>query len=343
MDGRRGFGRIVRALAFAGLVHALLFACVGVAAQTRKPISKTGLVEALRIGGLSRAELVRQVEQRGVDFELTEQVAAELRRAGAGPALLRAVGANRRAATGAGAPARTTTAADKTAGTASPPPPPPAPRVALGLFVQDLSPALAATMGVSVRGVFVSTVEAAGLAGRAGLERRDIITALNDEPLTDTDSFRRQLSRLRAGEVFSLTVLREGSVRKLSVGGADKASVPEKKPSTLSPDSAMPATNVGPTGGIGLSLEPLTPELAARFQLSKAKGMVVTYVESSGPAWAAGVRVGDVVEKYNGKDVRTAAEVERAQAKTEGGRVRLKIKRGGDSFNVDLLQRAPAR
>lgn len=342
MDGRRGFGRIVRAVAVAGLAHVLLFACVAAAAQARKPISKTGLVEALRIGGLSRAELVRQVEQRGVDFELTEQVAAELRRAGAGPALLRAVGANRRAA--AGDPARTTTAASKTAGTPSqPPPPPPAPRVALGLFVQDLSPALAATMGVNVRGVFVSTVEAAGLAGRAGLERRDVITAFNDEPVTDTESLRRQLSRLRAGELFSLTVLREGSVQKLTVGGADKAIVPEKKPSTHSPDSAMPATNAGPAGGIGLSLEPLTPELTARFQLSKVKGMVVTYVESSGPAWAAGVRVGDVVEKYNGKDVRNASEVERAQAKTEGGRVRLRIKRGGESFNVDMLQRAPAR
>ena len=343
MDGRRGFGRIARALAVAGLVPALLFACVGVInAQTRKPISKTGLVEALRIGGLSRAELVRQVEQRGVDFELTEQIAAELRRAGAGPALLRAVGANRRATPGAGTTARTTTAANKSAVT-PPPPPPPAPRITLGLVVQDLNPALAAMLGVSVRGVFVSTVEAAGLAGRAGLERRDVITAFNDEPVTDTDSLRRHLSRLRAGEMFSLTVLRGGSVQKLSVGGDDKAFVPEKKPSTLSPDSAMPATNVGPTGGIGVSLEPLTPELTARFQLSKAKGMVVTYVESSGPAWAAGVRPGDVVEKYNGKDVRTTADVERAAAKAEGGRVRLRIKRGGESFNVDLLQRAPAR
>jgi len=66
--------------------------------QAKKPISKQGLLEAVRLNGLSTQELVRQVQQRGVSFQLTPGDESELREAGARPELIEAVRTNYRAA-----------------------------------------------------------------------------------------------------------------------------------------------------------------------------------------------------------------------------------------------------
>jgi hypothetical protein len=56
-----------------------------------KPISLQGLMEALRIGGLTTQELIDIVNQRGVVFQVTEQVETDMRAAGAQTTLIEAV------------------------------------------------------------------------------------------------------------------------------------------------------------------------------------------------------------------------------------------------------------
>ena len=65
-------------------------------APSPKPISQDGLTEALRIGGLSTEELVEIVNNRGVAFQLTDQVESSLRSAGAATPLIEAVRKNYR-------------------------------------------------------------------------------------------------------------------------------------------------------------------------------------------------------------------------------------------------------
>jgi hypothetical protein len=93
---------------------ALAFAIVALAApevlraQTKKPITRDGLVKAVRINGLSTAELVQQVEQRGVSFQMTPDAEQELRAAGARPEVIAAARANYRAGAATTAPASNT-------------------------------------------------------------------------------------------------------------------------------------------------------------------------------------------------------------------------------------------
>jgi hypothetical protein len=83
------------------LLVALL--AIGVLAQAQtstgsaKPISQEGLTQALRIGGLSTAELVEIVSKRGVAFPVTDAVESSLRAAGASSTLIDAVRENYRA------------------------------------------------------------------------------------------------------------------------------------------------------------------------------------------------------------------------------------------------------
>lgn len=77
----------------------LIFAVSGVvaSAQAKKPISRDGLVKAVRINGLSTTELVQQVQSRGVSFQMTADAEQELRGAGARPEVIEAARVNYRA------------------------------------------------------------------------------------------------------------------------------------------------------------------------------------------------------------------------------------------------------
>jgi hypothetical protein len=55
---------------------------------SNKPISKKGLEQAVKIGGLSTSELVAIIDKRGVDFTVTPDVEIELLRAGVKPEVI---------------------------------------------------------------------------------------------------------------------------------------------------------------------------------------------------------------------------------------------------------------
>lgn len=286
--------------------------------QVKKPISKTGLLGALRVGGLTTGELVHEVEKRGVDFEMTEAIADELRRAGAKPELITAVRANYRSATPSPIPDR----------------PNNGPRVSLGLVVQDITPALALSLGLrETSGVLVNSVEKNYLGEQVGVERRDIIIAINDAPVKNSDGLRQLMGRVRAGEAVTLTILRDGSTRKLT-------SSLLKNDGDNSTNNRAPAGGISGRGKLGLRVEPLTPETSARLKLEKIKGLLVTEVDASGPAASAGIRTGDVIEEINGQAVRSMSDVEPALAKNASGPARLRIHRAGKSFGLELQPRA---
>lgn len=56
--------------------------------QAKKPISKDGLIKAIRLNGLSTMELIQQIQLRGVAFEVTPDVEAEMRAAGGRPEVI---------------------------------------------------------------------------------------------------------------------------------------------------------------------------------------------------------------------------------------------------------------
>jgi len=93
---RKNQPRLVAALLVAAA--ALLLFPAAAWAQAAKPISREGLVKAVRINGLSTAELIQQIQSRGVSFQMTPDAEQELRSAGARPEVIEAARANYRAA-----------------------------------------------------------------------------------------------------------------------------------------------------------------------------------------------------------------------------------------------------
>jgi hypothetical protein len=78
--------------ALSGIALLVLLAVPNIARmQTKRPISKNGLIEALKINGLTTKELIRSVLRRGVAFQMTPSDEEDLRAAGARDALILAI------------------------------------------------------------------------------------------------------------------------------------------------------------------------------------------------------------------------------------------------------------
>src|SRR5215218_1963285 len=83
---------------------ALLFAGAASTQTAKKPITKQGLLNAVKINGLSTRELVAQIERRGVDFEVSASDESDLQSVGARPEIIEAARANYRPAVAAARP-----------------------------------------------------------------------------------------------------------------------------------------------------------------------------------------------------------------------------------------------
>jgi serine protease Do len=88
------------------------------------------------------------------------------------------------------------------------------------------------------------------------------------------------------------------------------------------------------SGGFGLSLRPLTPELRQQLGTGQTQGVLVSEVAPGSAAARAGLRPGDVVTEAQGKPVTSPADLAGTLEKLSSGQVvRLKVARGdGKSF-----------
>ncbi len=72
-------------------------------------------------------------------------------------------------------------------------------------------------------------------------------------------------------------------------------------------------------GWLGVRIQTVTEEIAESLGLSEAKGALVTSVADGGPAKEGGVKKGDVILKFNNKDVSEMRKLPRIVAETEVG------------------------
>ena len=84
-----------------------------------------------------------------------------------------------------------------------------------GLTVQTLTPQTAEELGYSSgqKGVVVTDVDPTGIAASVGLSPKDVIVTVNDEKITDAESFRQALTKYDIKEGLRLQVKTGGFSR----------------------------------------------------------------------------------------------------------------------------------
>ena len=90
-------------------------------------------------------------------------------------------------------------------------------------------------------------------------------------------------------------------------------------------------------GRIGVSIQEVTRDLAESFGLAKAGGALISNVEKGGAADKAGIKVSDVILKFDGKAITASTDLPRIVAKTRpGSKVTVQVWRKVESKELQL-------
>jgi serine protease Do/serine protease DegQ len=90
-------------------------------------------------------------------------------------------------------------------------------------------------------------------------------------------------------------------------------------------------------GYMGVTIQPVTEELARSFGLKQARGALVNDVLKSGPAEKAGLRQGDVIISFNGTEVKDPSHLQRLVAEHGVGKTaRVSVFREGKTVELGM-------
>lgn len=200
----------------------------------------------------------------------------------------------------------------------------------LGVVIQDLTPAIRSAFDLSQeQGALISGVEQGGPAGKAGLQRGDVVVSLNGQPVEDSRDLRFKIASQRPGSTARFQILRNGQRRDIDVVLGERPESQEEEPvSPEEPDSSSSA--------LGVQVQDLTAGIREQLQLeSGAQGAVVVTVQPGSPAAEAGLVRGDVIQEVNRKPVRNVQEFRRGlSAASKDEPILLLITRGGNTIYV---------
>jgi S1-C subfamily serine protease len=178
----------------------------------------------------------------------------------------------------------------------------------LGVGVQDVTADIAASLNLpDTSGALVGSIEPGSAASRAGLQRRDVITTLDGEKLADSNALRNRIAATRPGATVKLGIIRDGRNETLS------ATLNEREAAQVRPPSDGRESDVGEYGAAGMTVQPLTPDVARELGLPNRKeGVLVRSVNPDGSAAASGLQPGDVITEVNGQAVKTPGDLKSA-------------------------------
>ncbi len=96
-------------------------------------------------------------------------------------------------------------------------------------------------------------------------------------------------------------------------------------------------------GFLGASTQDVTPSLGKIFRLPDVKGAIVTDLQAKGSAERAGLKRGDVVVRFDGRDVMDSGQLRNLVAQSPiGSKHRLDLIRDGKAYQAELtVQEAP--
>ena len=97
----------------------------------------------------------------------------------------------------------------------------------IGVEIEDLSPEQAASFGLpNTRGALISGVMRGGPADQAGIRPGDVLTAIADQDIEDTQRMLEQIAALPPGEQARFTLLRQGRAYQAKVRIGRRPTIP---------------------------------------------------------------------------------------------------------------------
>ncbi len=195
----------------------------------------------------------------------------------------------------------------------------------LGVYIEPVDEDLAKAMGLgSARGALVRSIVDNGPAGKAGLQKDDIILKVKDMAIDSPDHLTNYIGTLAPNTSLDVVIWRDGKEKTVTVKLGERPS-DEEATETEQPEAT--------TQKLGLSVQDFTQDLAEQLGVDYVKGVVVSRVLAGSVADRKGIEKGDIITSVNNKPIRNTREFNAAikSAKADDV-VLLRITRGDISF-----------
>jgi serine protease Do len=202
----------------------------------------------------------------------------------------------------------------------------------LGVAIQDVNSEMAEYYGMETKkGVFVADVFKGDPADAAGIKPKDIIVEVNGQKVDTTRQLTSLVAGIPVGQSAKVKVIRDGQPKTFTVKIAkrDDAKVASRGETPEKRDDQL-----------GLRVSALTPEIAQRFNIREASGVIVIDVQGGSQADEAGMRVGDIIKEINRQTIESVKDYNEALKKIpKDGAVSFFLWRKNAGFLVAKLKK----
>jgi serine protease Do len=210
-------------------------------------------------------------------------------------------------------------------------------------MIQSVTPELAKEFKLpDAKGALIGEVTRRSPAERAGLKDGDVIIEFDGRQIEDSRHLRLMVAQTPPGASIRLKIVRDGREQSLT---AKLEEAPAGR--------GFNRANRGGSGGWrrggsnadvvdGVAVDELEARARRQFDIPSAvRGVVVTDVEPTSAAAAAGLQPGDVIQEINRQPVASVDEAVEASRRSEGQRMLLRVwSRGGSRYLVVDAPRA---
>lgn len=206
----------------------------------------------------------------------------------------------------------------------------------LGVQVEEMTPSMRDEYELGKRfGLLVIDVSRMSPADKAGLQEDDVILSYDGNQVETIDALVDLVRETKPEKKVKIEFVRDGEqksteaeIGKFRRPGRSKHRIWHNMPNFTLPFSAR--------ARLGIKTGNLNKDLAAYFDLDKAKGALVLEVLEDSPAEEAGIKSGDVILKVENEEIPSPEELVDVLGDYKGGdKIALTVLRKGKTLELN--------
>jgi serine protease Do len=171
----------------------------------------------------------------------------------------------------------------------------------------------------NTNGAVITKVNPNGPADRGGLQPGDVVVEFGGKPVKDSDSLVAMVVNTKPGTSVPFVVYRDNQRKTLNVV-IDELDLDAEQSRQTRRSGGTPNDTAPTTTGFGMTLDPITPDIARRLDVpANAGGAIVADVERNSAAANGGVQPGDVILEVNRRKVANVSQVTRELQSVQPG------------------------